>query len=140
MKYFLPLILAALILGYFITNKQPSKMAQNDIKNEKLKNYSFLEGMYQDSYFPDFLVDKGKAILIELCIQIEEKKPQNLPELYELTHAATQKFNDLEEEFGENDSEIETVAAELIANDFEFIANAYGFDADLEELIATRYW
>lgn len=140
MKYFLPLILIALILGYFITSKQPSKMAQNDIKNEKLKNYTFLKGMYRDSYFPDFLVDKGKAILIELCIQIEEKKPKNLPELYELTHAATQKFNDLEEEFGENDSEIETVAAELIANDFEFIANAYGFDADIEELIATRYW
>jgi hypothetical protein len=140
MKYFLPLIIIALILGYFITNKQLSKMAQNDIKNEKLKNYSFLEGMYQDSYFPDFLVDKGKAILIELCIQIEEKKPKNLPELYELTHAATQKFNDLEEEFFENDSEIETAAAVLIANDFEFIANAYGFDADIEELIATRYW
>jgi hypothetical protein len=140
MKYFLPLIIIALILGYFITNKQLSKMAQNDIKNEKLKNYSFLEGMYQDSYFPDFLVDKGRAILIELCIQIEEKKPKNLPELYELTHAATQKFNDLEEEFFENDSEIETAAAVLIANDFEFIANAYGFDADIEELIATRYW
>ncbi|MEY3240376.1 MAG: hypothetical protein RIR11_1814 [Bacteroidota bacterium] len=140
MKYFLLLILAALILGYFITNKQQSKMAQNDIKNEKLKNYSFLEGMYQDSYFPDFLVDKGRAILIELCIQIEEKKPKNLPELYELTHAATQKFNDLDEEFGENDSEIETAGAVLIANDFEFIANAYGFDADIEALIATRYW
>jgi hypothetical protein len=140
MKYFLLLILAALILGYFITNKQQSKMAQNDIKNEKLKNYSFLEGMYQDSYFPDFLVDKGRTILIELCIQIEEKKPKNLPELYELTHAATQKFNDLDEEFGENDSEIETAGAVLIANDFEFIANAYGFDADIEALIATRYW
>jgi hypothetical protein len=96
--------------------------------------------MYQDSYFPDFLVDKGRAILIELCIQIEEKKPKNLPELYELTHAATQKFNDLDEEFGENDSEIETAGAVLIANDFEFIANAYGFDADIEALIATRYW
>jgi len=46
----------------------------------------------------------------------------------------------LQEEFYENDSEIETAARECIAMDFEFIAKSYGFEADSEELIATRDW
>ncbi|WP_299701824.1 DUF5713 family protein [uncultured Pontibacter sp.] len=115
-------------------------MSQNAIKNEQVKNYEFLSDMYQDDYFPDFLVDKGKTILIELCLQIESQKPKNLEELYDLTHASTDKFNDLGEEFYENESELETAARENIAEDFEFIAKAYGFDADIEELIATRDW
>lgn len=115
-------------------------MPQNDIKNEQLKNYCFLKNMYRDTYFPDFLVDKGKAILINLCLQIEEEKPKTLTELYKLTHAATNKFNDLEEEFGENDSEIETGARDTICEDFDFLAKAYGYEADSEELVGTREW
>ncbi len=116
-------------------------MTQSDIKNEKLSKHPFLEGMYSDSYFPDSIVDKGKRILVELCLQIENKPPNNLEELYKLTHAATEKFNELDEEFNDNDSEIETVAREIIAEDFETIALNYGFDnADGEELIETREW
>jgi hypothetical protein len=37
--------------------------------------------------------------------------------------------------------DIETVAREEIAEDFCFVAQAYGFaDANVEELIATRDW
>jgi len=115
-------------------------MTQNDIKNEQLKNYSFLRDMYRDPYFPDFLVDKGKVILIDLCVQIEEEKPKTLAELYKLTHAATNKFNDLEEVFLENGSEIETGARESICEDFCFLAEAYDYDADSEELVSTREW
>jgi Family of unknown function (DUF5713) len=110
------------------------------LKNEEVKSYSFLEEMYEDDYFPSFLVDKGKNILIDLCFEIETQQPKNLGDLYKLTHLATNKFNDLENEFFENDSEIETAARECIAMDFGFIADAYKFDADVEELIATRDW
>lgn len=116
-------------------------MKQSDIQNEKIKQYEFLKEMYSDGYFPNFLVDKCKSILIELSAKIENQKPQSLEELYELTHAATDLFNEMENEFHENDSEIETGARECIAADFEFIAKAYGFeDADIEELIETREW
>ena len=118
-------------------------MAQNQasFNNETVRDYSFLKEMYDDEYFPNNLVDKGKTILVDLCFQIEEKQPKKLEELYGLTHAATDKFNDLQEDFDENGSEIETVARECIAKDFEFIATSYGFkDADIEELIATRDW
>lgn len=53
----------------------------------------------------------------------------------------TDQFNELAEEFYEEDSEIEIVARECIAEDFGVIADEYGFeDADIEELIATRDW
>jgi hypothetical protein len=113
---------------------------QSDLQNEALKAYSFLKGMYNDSYFPENLVDKGKALLLDLCSQIEQEQPKDLEALYKLTHATTDKFNDLQEEFDAQDSEIETVARDCIGTDFDFIAQSYGFDADIEELIATRDW
>nr|WP_206535849.1 DUF5713 family protein [Proteus sp. ZN5] len=68
-------------------------------------------------------------------------KNKVLAELYILTQETTDLFNELAEEFYEEDSEIETVARECIAEDFGVIADGYGFeDADIEELIATRDW
>ncbi|WP_426094846.1 DUF5713 family protein [Flavobacterium sp. DSR2-3-3] len=113
---------------------------QENLKNEKMKNYAYLKDMYADSYFPKFLVDKVKTILTELCIDIEKTSPKNLEELYKLTHTATIKINDLQNEFFEHNSEIETGARESIGADFDFIAKAYGFNADVEELIAPREW
>ena len=113
---------------------------QENLKNEKMKTYAYLEDMYADSYFPKFLVDKVKTILIDLCINIEKTSPKSLDELYRLSHAATLKINDLQNEFLEHDSEIETAARESIGTDFDFIAKTYGFNADVEELIAPREW
>ncbi|MCB2410298.1 DUF5713 family protein [Hymenobacter lucidus] len=113
---------------------------QAQLQNEAARTYSFLAEMYQDSYFPNNLVDKGKAILVALCFDIEQQQPKDLEELYALTHAATEEFNDLQEEFWEANSEIETAARDCIAVDFDFVAKAYGFEADMEELTATRDW
>jgi len=97
--------------------------------------------MYNDGYFPNHVVDKGKAILLELCERIEAEHPGDLAALYALTDVATEQFNALDAEFVAADSEIETVAREVIADDFWFIARAYGFaDADVEMLIAERDW
>lgn len=111
------------------------------LTNQQMAGHAFLKGMYDDDYYPDRIVDKGKAILLRLCARIEDERPADLAALYALTHAATDEFNELQDEFFEAESEIETVARELIAEDFWFIATAYGFsDADHEELIATRDW
>ena len=111
------------------------------ITNDKLSDYKFLAEMYSDGNFPDFLVDKGKAILLHVCEQIESDEPADIQALYKLTHAATDAFNELQKEFYANESEIETAARDCIAMDFEFIAKAYGYDdADVEDLIATRDW
>ena len=111
------------------------------LSTPKMAAYRFLAEMYDDAYFPDTLVKKGEDILVELCQQIEQQKPAFLDELYALTHAATDRFNELQEEFDEQGSEIETVARECIAADFEAIAHAYGFEnADTAHMITTRDW
>ena len=116
------------------------KINQADLKNEKTKAHEFLKEMYQDAYFPKNLVDKGRIILLNLCLQIEQQKPKNLEELYKMTHEATNQFNNLQIEFEKNNSDIETAARDCIGTDFEFIARAYGYNADTEELIANRNW
>ncbi|GAA3465924.1 DUF5713 family protein [Nonomuraea roseola] len=109
--------------------------------HEHVAGHAFLSDMYEDGYFPDHLVDKGRAILVRLCERIEAGQPSDLAALYQLTEAATEEFNALGAEFEAAGSEIETVAREAIAEDFWFVASAYGFvEADREELIAARDW
>ncbi|MBL0738740.1 hypothetical protein JI750_17725 [Flavobacterium sp. GN10] len=105
-----------------------------------MKKYIFLKDMYGDSYYPKFLVDKVKIILVDLCFEIEKTSPKNLDEFYKLTHSATIKINELQDDFYENNSEIETVARESIGQDFDIISKSYGFDSDTEEIIAPREW
>lgn len=110
------------------------------IQHDDLKRRRFLPDMYDDGYFPDFLVDKCKAVLVRLCEAIEAQRPADLAGLYALTHAATEELNDLAEEFEAHDSELETGARESLAAEFRLIAEAYGYDADSEDLIAPRHW
>lgn len=65
--------------------------------------------MYQDGYFPDFLVDKVKAEL-QKVIDLLEKGETDREAVQEKLDEAVCAINDLQEEFEENDSEIETVA------------------------------
>ncbi|NEA99212.1 DUF5713 family protein [Streptomyces sp. SID13726] len=107
------------------------------ISNERVSTHPFLKALYRDDYYPDRHVDRGKEILLRLCGRIEADRPADLAALYVLTQAAAEEFNGLQDD----GFEIETVAREEIAEDFWFVADAYGFaDADIEELIATRDW
>ncbi|MEU1620019.1 DUF5713 family protein [Streptomyces sp. NPDC005722] len=111
------------------------------ITNHQVSGYAFLRQMYDDPYFPDHVVDHGKAILLRLCEQIEAEQPSDMESLYALAQAATEEFNLLDKEFVAAGSEIETVAREWICDEFCFVASAYGFtEADAEELTAGRDW
>ena len=111
------------------------------IANDQLADYRFLSGMYGDPYFPNELVDQGAAVLGRLCERIEAERPVDVEALYVLTRAATEEFNALQAAFEAAGSELETVAREAIAEDFWFIAKAYGFtDANVEKLIGSRDW
>lgn len=111
------------------------------VTNQQVAGHAFLASLYADAYYPDHVLDKGRAILVRLCERIEAERPVGAAELYGLTEVATEEFNGLVEEFGAAGSEIETVAREAIAEDFWFVAGAYGFtDVDLEELVAARDW
>jgi hypothetical protein len=111
------------------------------VTNQRVRDHAFLDVLYRDGYYPDQVVDLGRAVLVRLCGRIEAERPADLSALHALTHAATEEFNALKEDFDAVGSEIETVAREAIADDFWFVAQAYGFaDADVEELIAPRDW
>ncbi len=111
-----------------------------EVSNPKVNQYSFLDEMYRDNYFPTHLVDKGKAILVKLCAAIEREKPQSTADVYVLTHLATLEFNRLANEFGSSGSEIETAARENIARDIGFILDAYNYQYDIEAAISVREW
>ncbi|MEU7297038.1 DUF5713 family protein, partial [Streptomyces exfoliatus] len=55
------------------------------ITNQQVAGHAFLRQMYDDSYFPDYVVDQGKAILLRLCERIEAERPSDLESLYALT-------------------------------------------------------
>lgn len=111
------------------------------ITNDEILRHAFLRDMYRDPYFPDHVLDKGQGILLDLCLAIEEQRPADVAVLYALTAVATERFNDLEEEFHAAGSELETMAREVICEDFRHVATAYGFpDADAEALVADRDW
>ncbi|WP_369407218.1 DUF5713 family protein [Microtetraspora malaysiensis] len=122
-------------------NRRQEQEISVSLSNPQVADYAFLSGMSDDDYYPGHLVDKGKTILLRLCERIEAERPSDLTALYVLTESATEEFNELEEEFGAAGSEIETVARDVIAVDFHFVASAYGFaEADIEELVAAREW
>jgi len=103
------------------------------------KNYKLLEDMYSDGYFPEFLVDKVRD-LIQNVIDFLETGERDLDKIQARFDEMTLAINDLEEEFEENDSEIETVARESIGETVQYILEWFDIDIDVEDAIGERDW
>lgn len=103
------------------------------------RNYKLLDEMYQDEYYPDFLVDKVKAELHKVINLLEsgETDTEIIQEKLDETVCA---INDLQDEFDENDSEIETVARDCIGVTVGYILEWFGIPIDIEEAIRERDW
>lgn len=117
---------------------------KKDLTNPILQSHEFLADMYQDDYYPNHLVVKIEQILLAMCEQIEANPPATIGEFCAYSHPAVEAINELEDEFDEHDSELETVARECMGGEFATIARAYGFDKltgdEREEIIAPREW
>ena len=103
------------------------------------ENYQLLADMYQDGYFPDFLVDKVKE-LVQNVISYLETGEQDLEKIQKQFDEMTLAINDLQEEFEENDSEIETAARDSIGETIEYILKWFQIDLDVEDAIQERDW
>jgi len=103
------------------------------------ETYEFLKEMYNDGYFPDFLVDKIKAEL-EKVVAFLETGVTDIEQIQEKFDAMTLAINDLQEEFEENDSEIETAARDSIAEDVTEILKWFEIDIDVEDALGEREW
>ena len=106
-------------------------------------NYKLLDEMYQDDYYPAFLVNKVKDELQKksrIVIVLLESGETDTDAVQETLDEAVCGINDLQEEFDENDSEIETVARECIAATVAYILEWFGIPIDTEEAIRERDW
>ena len=104
-----------------------------------VENYKLLDDMYQDGYFPDFLVDKVKE-LIQNVITFLENGESDLEKIQNKFDEMTLAINDLEEEFEENDSELETAARDSIGETVEYILKWFDIAIDVEDAIRERDW
>ncbi len=102
-------------------------------------NYKLLDEMYGDEYFPDFLVDKVKSEL-QKVITLLESDETDAEVVQEKLDEVIIAINDLQEEFEENDSEIETVARDCIGETVGYILEWFGIPIDVEEAIRERDW
>ena len=102
-------------------------------------NYKLLDEMYQDDYYPAFLVDKIKDE-IQKVIELLESGETDTEVVQEKLDEAVLAINDLQEEFDENESEIETVARESIAATVDYILEWFDIPIDPEEAIRERDW
>lgn len=102
-------------------------------------NYKLLDEMYQDEYYPDFLVDEVRDAL-QKVVDLLESGETNTEVVQETLDEAVSSINDLQEEFDENDSEIETVARECIAENVAYILEWFDIPIDTEEAIRERDW
>ena len=102
-------------------------------------NYYMLEDMYEDDYYPTFLVDKIKKQL-QKVIDLLESGETDTEVIQETLDKVVLEINDLQEEFDENDSEIETVARDSIGVTVDYILKWFDISIDIEEAIREREW
>lgn len=102
-------------------------------------DYVLLDEMYQDEYYPDFLVDKVKDEL-QKVIDLLESGETDTEVIQKKLDEMTCAINDLQEEFDENDSEIETVARDCIGETVGYVLEWFDIPIDMEEAIRERDW
>lgn len=103
------------------------------------ENYELLADMYQDGYFPNFLVDKVKDLLQNVIAYLETGE-QDIEKIQKQFDEMTLAINGLQEEFEENDSELETGARDSIGETVEYILKWFQIDLDVEDAIQERDW
>lgn len=105
----------------------------------KFDRVLFLQDMYNDSYYPKFLVDKIAAPIEPIVVYLEQGD-SNMETLKEKFPAMVEGVNNLQEEFDQNASEIETVARESIGQTTMDILKYFGVNLDHEEALSGRDW
>lgn len=101
--------------------------------------YVLLKDMYEDEYYPAFLVDKVRDELISV-IELLESGETDIERIQDSLDSAVEGINDLQDEFDAHDSEIETVARESIGESVAYILSWFGIDIDIEDAIRARDW
>ena len=102
--------------------------------------YVLLQNMYEDTYYPQYLVDKIKWQFIHLIEHFESVDLNNLDVVQDKLDEFTMFINSMQQEFWDQDSEIETVASESIAATLEYILDWFEIDIPIEDALREREW
>jgi hypothetical protein len=102
-------------------------------------DFDFLPEMYEDGYFPNSEVDKIKAAIQKVVTYLEkgETSPKKVQKKLD---AMTLTINELQNDFVDQGSELETGAANAIAETVERMLAHFQVDIDIEEAIREREW
>ena len=103
------------------------------------ESYEILKDMYSDEYYPVKSVDKIKIEIQKVIVFLEEGQ-MDIKTAQEKLDKMTSAINELQDEFYDNDSEIETVARDSIGVTVEYVLNWFGIDIDIEDAIRERDW
>ena len=103
------------------------------------ENYVLVKDMVDDDYYPKFLVEKIRNLMIPV-IALLENGETDVSAIQAKLDEMTCAINDLQEEFDKNDSEIETVARDSIAVTIGHIMEWFGIDIDMETALRERDW
>ena len=102
--------------------------------------YVLLQNMFEDTYYPQFLVEKIKWQFIHLIEFLEGTDVKEISLIQDKLDEFTIFINNLQQEFWDQDSEIETVASESITNTLEYILNWFKVDVGIEDALREREW
>lgn len=102
--------------------------------------YVLLQNMFEDTYYPQFLVEKIKWQFIHLIEFLEGTDVKEVSLIQDKLDEFTIFINNLQQEFWDQDSEIETVASESIANTLEYILKWFKVDVGIEDALREREW
>ncbi len=103
------------------------------------ESYTLLSDMRNDEYFPEFLVDKIEMLIKEVIDLLEGGVTEPV-KVQAALDRMTLGINDLQEEFEENDSEIETVARDSIGETVEYVLKWFDIDIEIETALGERDW
>ena len=106
---------------------------------KKFDDSLYLADMYNDDYFPNFLVDKVKLFICDV-VQYLESGERSIDDIQSKFDTMTESINGLHEEFEDNGSEIETGARESTGETVAHILKHFNIDIDVETAIRNRDW
>jgi len=106
---------------------------------EKFDESLYLVWMYEDGYFPNFLVDKVKDLIVDVVNYLESGE-HSLDDIQSRFDSMTEGINVLTEEFYDNESEFETVARDSVGQTVDHILKHFNINIDAETAIRNRDW
>lgn len=100
----------------------------------------FSNALLVSEYGLCYSIDTKTSALFDGAIALLESGEKDLEIIQNKFDEITRAINDLQDEFEENDSEIETVARDSIGKTAGYILDWFGIGIDADEAIRERDW